>query len=67
MAGKNDADFTLKCNIIEEVQQRPIIFNKGHPMYFVKNAKNDKFNNIGVALGITGQYQTERHPVIVYI
>ena len=61
MAGKNDADFTLKCNIIEEVQQRPIIFNKGRPMHFVRNAKNDKFNNIGTALGITGWYDMERH------
>ena len=67
MAGRNDADFTLKCNIIEEVQQRPIIFNKGHSMYFVRNAKNDEFNNIGAALGITGQYQSERHVLILYI
>ena len=51
-----DPDFTLKYNIINEVQQRPILYNKGHPMYFVRNAKNDEFQSIGVALGITGEY-----------
>ena len=51
--GAGDADFTLKCQIIDEVQQRPILYNKGHPMYFIRNAKNDEFATIGLALGIT--------------
>ena len=59
--GAGDADFTLKCQIIDEVQQRPILYNKGHPMYFIRNAKNDEFATIGLALGITGEYQLERH------
>ena len=61
MANNPDSDFNLKCQIIEEVRQRPILFNKGHPMYFVRNAKNDEFTNIGLALGITGKYQLESH------
>ena len=61
MANNPDSDFNLKCQIIEEVRQRPILFNKGHPMYFIRNAKNDEFTNIGLALGITGKYQLESH------
>ena len=30
-------------------------------MYFVRNAKNDEFTNIVLALGITGKYQLESH------
>ena len=30
-------------------------------MYFIRNAKNDEFATIGLALGITGEYQLERH------
>ena len=30
-------------------------------MYFICNAKNDKFATIGLALGIPGEYQLERH------
>ena len=63
MANNPDSDFNLKCQIIEEVRQRPILFNKGHPMYFVRNAKNDEFTNIGLALGITDKYQLESHCV----
>ena len=59
--GAGDADFTLKCQIIDEVQQRLILYNKGHPMYFIRNAKNDEFATIGLALGIPGEYQLERH------
>ena len=61
MANNPDSDFNLKCQITEEVQQRPILFNKGHPMYFVRNAKNDELSNISLALGITGKYQLESH------
>ena len=59
--GAGDVDFTLKCQIIDEVQQRPILYNKGHPMYFIRNAKNDEFSTIGLVLGIPGEYQLERH------
>ena len=51
-----DPDFTLKCNIINEVQQRPILYNKGHPMYFVRNAKNDEFQSIGVASRVSTKW-----------
>ena len=49
--GAGDVDFTLKCEIIDEVQQRLILYNKGHPMYFICNAKNDKFVTIGWSWG----------------
>ena len=54
--GAGDVDFTLKSEIIDEVQQRLILYNKGHPMYFHCNAKNDEFVTIGLVLGIPREY-----------
>ena len=57
---QQDQEFNLKCQLIDEVRQRPLLFNKGHPMHFIRGARNEEFASIGVILGISGQYQQER-------
>ena len=50
-----DPQFAIKCQLIEEVRQRPIIFNKGHPQHSISSERAEEFDNIGVAIGKTGQ------------
>ena len=30
-------DFQLRCQIIEEVKERPLLYNKGHPKYQINS------------------------------
>ena len=50
-----DPDFQLKCQIIHEIQQRPVIYNKGHPKYQINSIKNEEFAHVGVTVGKTGK------------
>ena len=34
-----DADFQLRCQIIEEVKERPLLYNKGHPKYQINSCQ----------------------------
>ena len=52
---QSDPDFQLKCQIITEVQQRPLLYNKGHPKYQITSCRNKEFAHIGVAVGKTGK------------
>ena len=49
-----DADFQLRCQIIDEVKDRPLLYNKGHPKYQINSFRNEEFAHIGVAIGKTG-------------
>ena len=53
---QSDPDFQVKCQIIDEVRQRPILFNKGHPKYSISSSRTEEFSHIGVAVGKTGMY-----------
>ena len=50
-----DSQFAIKCQLIDEVRQRPIIFNKGHPRHSISSERAEEFDHIGVAIGKTGQ------------
>ena len=54
MAGRPDPLFAIKCQLIDEVTQRPIIFNKGHPRHSISSERAEEFDHIGVAIGKTG-------------
>ena len=53
---QSDPEFQIKCQIITEVQQRPLLYNKGHPKYQISSCRNEEFAHIGVAVGKTGEY-----------
>ena len=50
-----DNDFQLRCQIIEEVKERPLLYNKGHPKYQINNVSAEEFAHIGVSVGNTGE------------
>ena len=52
---QSDPDFELKCQIIAEVQQRPLLYNNGHPRYQITSCRNEEFAHIGISVGKTGQ------------
>ena len=49
-------DFQLRCQIIEEVKERPLLYNKGHPKYQINSVQTEEFAHIWVAVGKTGEY-----------
>ena len=53
---QSDPDFQLKCQVIQEVQLRPLLYNKGHPKYQINSCRNEEFAHIAVAVGKTGEY-----------
>ena len=56
MMAQPDNDFQLRCQIIEEVKDRPLLYNKGHPKYQINSVRAEEFAHIGVAVGKTGEY-----------
>ena len=52
--GRADPLFSLKNQLIDEVRQRPLIYNKGHPKHSISSERADEFQHIGVAIGKTG-------------
>ena len=50
-----DHSFAIKCQLIEEVQQQPIIFNKGHPRHAISSERAEEFEHIGVVIGKNGE------------
>ena len=50
-----DHSFAITCQLIEEVWQRPIIFNKGHPRHAISSERAEEFKHIGVAIGKNGE------------
>ena len=63
---QSDPEFQIKCQIITEVQQRPLLYNKGHPKYQISSCRNEEFAHIGVAVGKTGEYNLI-HMVLIMI
>ena len=63
---QSDPEFQIKCQIISEVQQRPLLYNKGHPKYQISSCRNEEFAHIGVAVGKTGEYNLI-HVVLIMI
>ena len=49
-------DFQLRCQIIEEVKERPLLYNKGHPKYQINSVWTEELGHIGVAVGKTCEY-----------
>ena len=54
-----DADFQLRCQIIEEVRERPLLYNKRYPKYQINLVRTEEFAHIGVAVGKTGEYHMD--------
>ena len=53
---QSDPDFQLKCQVIQEVQLRLLLYNKGHPKYQINSCRNEEFAHIAVTVGKTGEY-----------
>ena len=51
---QSDPDYQIKCQIIQEVQLRPLLYNKGHPKYQINSCRTEEFAHIGVSVGKTG-------------
>ena len=54
-----DSDIQLHCQIIEEVKERPLLYNKGHPKNEINSVCAEEFVHIGVAVGKTGEYHVD--------
>ena len=52
-----ERDFALKCAIIAEIRLRPLIYNKGHPKHYIRNARILEFDGAGFVVGIPGEYK----------
>ena len=52
---QSDPEFQIKCQIIAEVQQRPLLYKKGYPQYQITSCRNEEFAHIGISVGKTGQ------------
>ena len=52
---QTENDLQLRCQIIEEVEERPLLYNKGHPKYLINSVHTEKFAHMGVAVGKTGK------------
>ena len=51
-----DNDFQSRSQIIEEVKERPFLYNKGHPKCQINSVQAEEFAHIGVTVGKTGEY-----------
>ena len=47
---QSDPDYQIKCQIIQEVQLRPLLYNKGHPKYQINSCRTEEFAHIGVSV-----------------
>ena len=56
---QHDADFQLKCQIIEEVKERPLFVHKGHLKYQINLVRTEEFTYIRVAVSRTGEYHMD--------
>ena len=50
-----DNSFAIKCQLIDEVQQWPIIINKGHTRHAILSDRAEEFEHIGIAIWKTGE------------
>ena len=54
-----DNDFQLRCQIIEEVKERLLLYNKGHSKYQINSVQAKEFTHMGVAVGKTSEYNVD--------
>ncbi|MCG8620590.1 MAG: MADF domain-containing protein [Proteobacteria bacterium] len=51
---EREAEFRLKCSIIDEVKEYPVLYDKAHPNHFKCDHKEEVYERIGTALDIEG-------------
>ena len=55
MIAQSDPDFQIKCQLITEVQKKPLLYNKGHLKYQISSCRNEELAHISVAVRKTGK------------
>ena len=51
---EREAEFRLKCSIIDEVKEYPVLYDKAHPNHFKRDCKDEVYERIGTALDLEG-------------
>ena len=51
---EREAEFRLKCSIIDEIKEYPVLYDKAHPNYFRRDHKEEVYKRIGTALDLEG-------------
>ena len=51
---EREAEFRLKCSIIDEVKEYPVLYDKAHPNHFKCDHKEEVYERIGSALDLEG-------------
>ena len=47
---QKEAEFRLKCSIIDEIKEYPVLYDKVHPSHFKHDCKEEIYERIGAAL-----------------
>ena len=47
---QKEAEFRLKCSIIDEIKEYPVLYDKAHPSHFKQDYKEEIYERIGSAL-----------------
>ena len=51
---QKEAEFRLKCSIIDEIKEYPVLYDKAHPSHFKHDCKEEIYERIGAALDMEG-------------
>ena len=51
---QKEAEFRLKCSIIDEIKEYPVLYDKAHPSHFKQDCKEEIYERIGSALDMEG-------------
>ena len=51
---QKEAEFHLKCSIIDEMKEYPILYDKAHPSHYKCDCKEEVNERIGAALDMEG-------------
>ena len=46
--------FAFRCNLMDEIRNYPCIYDKAHVDHYKRNKKQEIYDIIGTALGVTG-------------
>ena len=47
--------FSFRCNLIDEIRNYPCIYDKAHVDHYKRNKKQEIYDIVGTALGVTGR------------